>query len=107
VQQRLSIQDSRFQPAAKQRQNSPITQSLTQTFHEPLMIEYIKEILDVRIDDPSPPSPDFLPEPIQRLLRRPLGPVPVGTVEEIRLEDRLEDELRRRFDDAIPECRHA
>jgi hypothetical protein len=71
------------------------------------MIEYIREVLDVGIDHPAPPSTDFLPEAIQRLLRGSLWPVPIRAVKEVRFEDRLEDELRRRVHNPIPNGRDA
>src|SRR2546421_4983048 len=68
------------------------------TLFRSLMIEHIKEVLDVGIDDPPPPSPDLLPKAIERLLRRPLRPVPVRALEEIRRGDRKSTRLNSSHD---------
>jgi hypothetical protein len=61
---------------------------------------------DVRLGDPSPAIPRLIDEDLERVVLRPLGPKPKRARQEVRLEDRLNDDPRGGLHDAVADSRN-
>jgi len=65
------------------------------------LIQAAEVVADVRVVDVSPPGVDCFPDGLQRLQRADARPEAEGRGQEVRLEDRIQHQLRRHLDDAI------
>ena len=65
------------------------------------MRDRLETVGDVRLGDPSPASPRLVNEDLERVVRRAPGAKPERALEHVGLEDRLDDDLRGRPNDAV------
>src|SRR5919197_4825235 len=68
---------------------------------QPRVRDRLKAVGDVRLGDPPPAPPRLIDEDLERVVRRAPGPEPERALEHVGLEDRLDDDLRGRLNDAI------
>src|SRR4029453_10579797 len=99
-------QDPGSQPLVDQFQHTAIANPPPHEISEDLVIHIVEEALDVRIDDP-PTADQCVLDRQHGLPRAPLGSVPIRARQEVRLEERLEDDLARLLDDPIANGRDA
>jgi site-specific DNA recombinase len=92
---------SRLKPLPKEFEHPTIRYALRHEPHQLLVVDGVEKFLDVDLHHVSVASSAGKADRFQRLGRTALRSKPVRAVFEIRLEDRLEHELRRRLHDAI------
>src|SRR5688572_30824828 len=79
----------------------PIIDSLCHFSHQHTVAHGIEVGSQIDVDDSCLALGDGLRHSQHRLMRCPLGPVPKRSALEIRLENRLQDELKRSLDHTI------
>src|SRR5271157_4454938 len=84
-----------LQPLSDQFQYPPIRDSLSHQHHQLFLIDAVEIALDVRIDYEVMPLVSGSPDRFQSLRRALLRTKSIAAVFEIRLKDRLDDDLRR------------
>jgi len=106
VQQASAGQHPGLHPPLDQLQHPAVADALLERITYNLPPDRVEEVGDVGVHHPSPPLLDRRPDRIERIVRRALRPEPVGAVQEIGLEDRLQHRLGGGLDHPIPDRRH-
>ncbi len=88
------------QPLDDQLQHPTIAHASPHETHEDPVVHAVEVALDVRIQDPPAPDQRLLDRQ-HRLPRTTLGPIPVRARQEVRLEQRLDDDPTRLLDHPI------
>ena len=90
--------DASIEPLDNQADNPPVADTVLQKPDQPVPVDSVKVRPDVRIDNPSDPSP-FYPESqgVERIMRPTSGSEPIAESEELRLVYRQKDGLRHRL----------
>ena len=78
--------DASIEPLDNQADNPPVADTVLQKPDQPVPVDSVKVRPDVRIDNPSDPSP-FYPESqgVERIMRPTSGSEPIAESEELRL----------------------
>lgn len=93
------------QPPAQQLQHPPIRHASSDLAHQRVVIDRTEAVRHVGVEHPVVTVVRGPPNDLTGLDRRPLGPEPETASQEVGLEDRFEDQLRRRHDHPISDRR--
>src|SRR3954466_7696853 len=70
------------------------------------MRDRLKTVRDIRFRHPPCAPPGLVNEHLEGIVRRALGPEPERALKHVGLEDRLNDDLRRRLHDTVTDRRN-
>ena len=101
----VGLDDGTLQPHADQPQHRAVGDPSFQTLEQRVMRNRIEVRLQIRVVDLLEPGGDGLADHVDRLMGIPARTEPEGTVQEVRLEDRLEHQQHRRLDDPVRDRR--
>jgi len=104
----IAVHDSGLEPLGDQAQESIVSNPVLDHFHQPRVIDGIEVRADVGVEHPV----HFLAaegrgQRIERLMRRPAGPEPIGEPEKVPFIDGIEHFDDGALDDLVFQCRHA
>src|SRR5205814_7104944 len=94
------------EPLPDQLQDAPVDDPPLDEAQQDRVIDAAEEVLDVGVEHVVVTTAGLHSDLLERLRRRAAGPKPVRAVLEPDLEDRLQDQLRRRLHDAISHRRN-
>lgn len=90
-----------LQPEPQQLQHPAVGDAKRQPLHQHAVIQRAEEVSDVRVEHEVASARATFAERLQRIGRAAAGSKPERAVGEVRFEDRLQHQLRRRLHDAI------
>src|SRR5215204_1503023 len=93
------------QPRPEQLQHPPVTDPPGHLAHERVVIELPETVADVGIKHPLGAPVGLDPDGLKGLVGRASGPKPIACRQEVGLEDRLQDQLRRGHDHPVAHAR--
>ena len=89
------------EPLPQQLQHPPVRDALLQQAHQLRLVDAPEVVADVRIQHMVASACAVHAKDLQRLRRAPLRPKPIRRGTEVRLEDRLQHQLRRHLRDSV------
>ena len=104
----ITIHDSGLEPLGDQAQESFVTNPVLNHFHQPRMIDGIEVRADVGVEHPVHLlAAEGRGQRVERLMRRPAGPEPVGEPEKVPFIDGIEHLDGGTLDDLVFQCGQA
>ena len=104
----IVVHDSSLQPFGDQAQEPLVSYPVLEHFHQPRVIDGIEIRANVGVEHPVHfPAAEGHGQRVERLMRRPTGPEPVGKAEEVLFIDGIEHPDNRALDDFVFQRRDA
>ena len=92
---------------ADQGQDGPVADAFLDGLHQPVMRNRRKAVGDVGLHDPAAAPPGLINEYLQGIVRRAPRAEPEAARQKVRLEDRLEHDLRGSLHDPVADSRRS